>query len=90
MTLFIIYSRYLYPDVQIIVSHLEIYSSNNFSMLGNCPEILDMTFVTALCSLAAPLSETVSLSYKRDVHISSQKITGRNMRGTGNINMKSG
>lgn len=58
MTLFIIYSRYLYPDVQIIVSHLEIYSSNNFSTLGNCPEILDMSFVTALCSLAAPLSET--------------------------------
>lgn len=58
MTSFIIYNRYLYPDVQIIVFHLEIFSGHNFRTFGNCPEISDMPFVSVLWSLAAPLSET--------------------------------
>lgn len=37
--------RYLHPDVQILVSHLEIFSSQNCRTSGNYPEISDMSVV---------------------------------------------
>lgn len=81
--------RYLHPDVQILVSHLEIFSSKKFRTSGNYPGISDMSVVDTQWYPGGWYLRHTPLSYKNRCSYLC-RTSGRNKPGPGSIDLKSG